>query len=267
MIKRILGVVASSVISIIFSCNNSVDDKMQSYAEQNSKESLKNAIKEYPDSLTMVQDLIELYRNEGAYDSALALTEAQIKKDSDNAYLWNMKATLLFENEDTISAIKSLEHAINIYPLPEYLVALATIYAEIKNPKSIIIADELLKANRVKSGKDAMFVKGLYYSYTNDKERAIVYFDSSIHMDFTYMFSYREKAIALYDLGKYAAAIEVLKKAVTIQNNFDEGYYWMGKCYEKTGRKDDAIQSYQTALLYDKNFIEAREALERMKTP
>ena len=26
--------------------------------------------------------------------------------------------------------------------------------------------------------------------------------------------------------------------------------------------KDDAIQSYQTALLYDKNFTEAREALE-----
>jgi len=267
MIKTILGVVASSALSIIFSCTNSNDDRMQSHPEQNSKESLKNAIREYPDSLMMVQDLIELYRNEGAYDSALTLTDAQIKKDSDNAYLWNMKATLLFENEDTINAIKSLEHAINIYPLPEYLVALATIYAEIKNPKSIIIADELLKGNRVKSGKDAMFVKGLYYSYTNDKERAIAYFDSSIHMDFTYMFSYREKAIALYDLGKYAAALEVLKKAVTIQNNFDEGYYWMGKCYEKTGRKDDAIQSYQTALLYDKNFIEAREALERMKAP
>ena len=267
MIKTILGVVASSALSIIFSCTNSNDDRMQSHPEQNSKESLKNAIREYPDSLMMVQDLIELYRNEGAYDSALTLTDAQIKKDSDNAYLWNMKATLLFENEDTINAIKSLEHAINIYPLPEYLVALATIYAEIKNPKSIIIADELLKGNRVKSGKDAMFVKGLYYSYTNDKERAIAYFDSSIHMDFTYMFSYREKAIALYDLGKYAAALEVLKKAVTIQNNFDEGYYWMGKCYEKTGRKDDAIQSYQTALLYDKNFIEAREALERVKTP
>ena len=127
MIKTILRVIAASAFSIICSCNTSNDDKMQSYAEQNSKESLKNAIREYPDSLTMVQDLIEMYRNEGAYDSALALTDIQIKKDSDNAYLWNMKATLLFENEDTINAIKSLEHAINIYPLPEYLVALATI--------------------------------------------------------------------------------------------------------------------------------------------
>ena len=78
----------------------------------------------------MIQKLIEAYRDEGSYDSALALTDDQIKKDSNNAYLWDMKATLHFENNDTINAIKSLEHAVDIYPLPEYLVALGTIYAE-----------------------------------------------------------------------------------------------------------------------------------------
>jgi tetratricopeptide (TPR) repeat protein len=267
MIKTNSGVITFFAFFIIISCNNPNYDRVQSSTELNQKESIKNAIREFPDSLMLVQNLIEIYRAEGAYDSALFLTDMQIKRDSGNAYLWNMKATLLFENEDTINAIKSLEHAINIYPLPEYLVALGTIYAEIKNFRSLMIADELLKANKVKSGKDAMFVKGLYYSYTNDKKKAIEYFDSSLHMDFTYMFSYREKAIALYDLGKYAEALEVLKKAVTIQNNFDEGYYWMGKCYEKLGREDDAIQSYQTALLYDKNFTEAREALDKIKAP
>lgn len=267
MIKTSSGILAFVAFVIIGSCNNSNDGNVPSPTELNTKESLKHAIREFPDSLTLIQNLIEVYRDEGAYDSALSLTDMQIKKDSGNAYLWNMKATLLFENEDTLNAIKSLEHTINIYPLPEYLVSLGTIYAEIKNPKSLMIADGLLKANKVKSGKDAMFVKGLYYSYTNDKKKAIDYFDSSLNMDFTYMFSYREKAIALYDLGKYAEALEVLKKAVTIQNNFDEGYYWMGKCYEKLDMKNDAIQSYQTALLFDKNFIEAREALDKMKAP
>jgi tetratricopeptide (TPR) repeat protein len=265
MIKTSLGIVACAAFFIINSCNNSNDNNVPTLTEVNTKEYLKNAIREFPDSLTLVQNLIEMYRDEGAYDSALFLTGMQIKKDSGNAFLWNMKATLLFENEDTLDAIKSLEHAINIYPLPDYLVALGTIYAETKNPRSLMIADGLLKSNRVKSGKEAMFVKGLYYSYTNDKLKAITYFDSSLHMDFTYVFSYREKAIALYDLGKYAEALEILKKAVTVQNNFDEGYYWMGKCYEKLDRKDDAIQSYQTALLYDKNFTEAKQALDKIK--
>jgi tetratricopeptide (TPR) repeat protein len=259
--------IAFCVMLAAISCNNPQDDKLPAATDLNSKEALQNAIRQYPDSSALVQSLIELLRNEGSYDSALALTDRQIKKDSGNAYLWNMKATLLFENEDTLHSIQALEHAINIYPMPEYFVALGTVYAETRNTKALLIADGLLKANRLKSGKDAMFVKGLFYSYTNDKKKAITYFDSSLRMDFTYMFSYREKAIALYDLGQYSEALEVLQKAVTVQNNFDEGYYWMGRCYEKLGKPDDAIQNYETALLYDKNFTEAREALNKLKAP
>ena len=265
MIKKILGIVGVVIFIMLISCNDNSKDKAQPSLPVNSKESLKMAITKYPDSLLLVQNLIEVYSDEGSYDSALALTNAQIKKDSNNAYLWNMKATLHFENNDTVNAINALEHAVDIYPLPQYLVALGTIYAEVKNPKALIIANGLLKANRVKSGADAMFLKGLYYSYTNDKPKAINYFDSSLSMDFTYMFSYREKAIALYDLGKYKEALEVLKRAVTVQNNFDEGYYWMGRCYEKLDSTDNAIQNFQMALVYDKNFIEARTALDSLQ--
>ncbi len=265
MIKMKYGILAITFSMLLISCNNN-SEISQKPLPANSKEELKNSIRQYPDSLMLVQNLIELYRNDASYDSALALTNEEIKKDSGNAYLWNMKATLHFENDDTLNAIRSLEHAVNIYPMPEYLIALGTIYAEVKNTKSLIIADALLKTNRSKSGKDAFFLKGLYYNYTGDKSNAIKYFDSSLHLDFTYMYAYREKAIALYDLGKYDEALQILKRAITIQNNFEEGYYWMGKCYEKLQQPDEAIQSYQNALLYDKNFIEAREALEKLQS-
>ena len=261
MKKTIGGII---IFLLLISCRNN-DKAIQEPVTAVTKEGLKNLIKKYPDSLMLVQDLIESYRNDASYDSAIALTDEEIKKDSGNAYLWNMKATLHFENDDTLAAIKSLEHAVAIYPLPEYLIALGTIYAEVKNIKSLIIADELLRSNKSKSGKDAFFLKGLYYTYTNDKKKAISFFDSSLHLDFTYMYSYREKAIALYDLGRYDDALQTLKRAVTIQNNFEEGYYWMGKCYEKLRQPDDAIQSYQNALLYDKNFIEARQALDKLE--
>jgi tetratricopeptide (TPR) repeat protein len=79
------------------------------------------------------------------------------------------------------------------------------------------------------------------------------------------MYAYREKAIALYEQKKYEEAINVLRRAVTIQNNFDEGYYWMGKAYEQLGQKEDAIQSYQDALMYDKDYAEARAALDSLQ--
>lgn len=257
-----------SIVSLFFvfaSCNTNNKEIKQVTPVSNLIESLKNDINQYPDSLMLVQNLIESYRNEGYYDSAIALTDKQIKKDSGNAYLWNIKATLYFENEDTANAIKSLEQAIAIYPLPEYLVALGTIYAEIKNKNALMIADELLQSNKTKSGKDAWFIKGLYYNYINESKKAIPYLDSCLLVNYTYMYAYREKAIALYNLAKYNDALNVLKRAVTIQNNFDEGYFWMGKCYEKLNQKEDAIESYQNALLYDKDFTEARDALNRIR--
>ncbi|MEO6220643.1 MAG: hypothetical protein ABIO81_09470 [Ginsengibacter sp.] len=123
MAKRKYGFVILYFLILIISCKNN-DDAPQPPPVSNPKEALKNLIIEYPDSLMLVKNLIEAYRDEAAYDSAIALTDAEIKKDSGNAYLWNMKATLHFENEDTLDAIKSLEYAVNIYPLPEYLVAL-----------------------------------------------------------------------------------------------------------------------------------------------
>jgi hypothetical protein len=39
----------------------------------------------------------------------------------------------------------------------------------------------------------------------------------------------------------------------------------MGKCYEKLNQNELAIQSYQNALLYDKNYTEAREALNEIQ--
>ena len=246
------------------SCKTKEQKAVSPVPEQTSEASLKNAVATYPDSLAIRENLIEFYRDNGNYDSAIAITDQAIQKDSDVAELWDIKAILHFENEDTVTAIKAFEKAINIYPLPEYLISLGTLYAQTKNPKALMIADALVIGDRAKAQREAIFIKGLYYNYTGNKKKAIILFDSCIHIDYTYMFAYREKAIALYDEGKYEQAVDVLTRAVTIQNNFDEGYYWLGMSFEKLNRKDEAIESYQKALMYDKDFVEAQEALQRL---
>jgi len=252
-------------LCIFAACNSNSKESKHLHSGANTIESIKEQIRQHPDSLMLKSNLIEAYRNEGFYDSAISIADQELKKDSGSAYLWNIKASLYFENNDTLNAINSLQHAIKIYPLPDYLAALGTVYAEMKNKNSLVIADELLRTNKTKSGKDAYFIKGLYYNYVNQPEKAIPYLDSALNLDFTYMYAYREKAIALYNQAKYNEAIKVLERAVTIQNNFDEGYFWLGKCYERLNRKDEAIQNYQNALLYDKNYAEAREALDRLE--
>ena len=254
------------LIIICFSCNgNEESSPVQSSNENEQLQQLKQQISKYPDSLLLVEKLIQYYREAGAYDSALAVADNALKRAPNLAGLWDIKGTLYFENEDTINAIRSFENAINIYPLPEYVMSLGTLYAQTKNPKALTMADALVLADKAKAGKEAFFIKGLYYNYTGDKKKAIALFDSCIRLDYTYMFAYREKAIALYDQQKYEDALKVLGKAVTIQNNFDEGYYWMGNCYKRLNKKEEAIQSYHRALMYDKDFIEARDSLKTLE--
>ena len=261
--KQLTCFILLAIIFIMYSCNNDSDDKQVGQPIPKEQQ-LKNAVAQYPDSLLLIENLIEYYRNNGSYDTAINITDAALKKDSENVELWDIKGTLLFENGDTLKSIKAYETAINIYPLPEYIISLGTLYAQTKNQKALTMADALLIADKAKAQREALFIKGLYYSYTSDKQKAINFFDSCISIDYTYMFAYREKAIALYDMDKYEDALEVLNRAITIQNNFDEGYYWRGRCYEKLGKKQDAIENYQMALLYDKNFIEAKDALARL---
>lgn len=252
------------LILIAFSCNNHEDEAGKELTPTNDLEFLQNAVSKYPDSLILSQELIQLYRNNNDYNSAISLTDKLIREDSNNAYLWNIMATLNYEKGDTTKTIEALEKAVSIFPLPEYYTALGTVYAELHNKNALAIADVLLDNETLNNKDDAYFIKGLYYNYSNQPAKAIKVLDSCLSINYTYMYAYREKAIALYDLKKYQAAIEVLTRAVTLQNNFDEGYYWMGRTYEKLNKKDSAIQSYQNALLYDKNYSEANDALDRL---
>lgn len=251
---------------IYFSCTEADTNTTVTVDKQKQTEKqLLSEIKKYPDSLLLTQNLIEYYRNLGNYDSAIALTDEAITRDPNIAELWDIKATLHYENNDTLGAINAFENAINIIPLPEYVISLGSLYAQTKNIKALELSDALMQGDKSHAQKEAYFIRGLYFTYTGNKKKAVELFDSCIRIDYTYMFAYREKAIALYDMAKYEEAIKVLTRAVTLKNNFDEGYYWLGNCFKKLNKKQEAIESYQTALLYDKNFIEARDSLKTLQ--
>lgn len=226
---------------------------------------LKEATKNYPDSITLIQNLAAYYLDMQNYDAALSTINKAIAKDSNNADLRDNESIIFAEKGDTANAIKSLEKAVDKLAAPQYIISLGALYAQSRNPQSLAMADALLFANKAGAQKEAFFIKGLYYSNNNEKEKAIPFFDKCISINYTFMDAYLEKGIALYDLKKYSEAATVLQKAVMIQNNFDKGYYYLGRCFEKLSNKEDAIQAYQMALTYDPNYEEAHDALARLQ--
>ena len=93
------------------------------------------------------------------------------------------------------------------------------------------IADFILETKITKTGKEAFFIKGLYYNYTGDKNKAILFFDKCLNLDYTDMFAYREKAIALYDMGRYDDAVTVLDIAFKLGK-------WLQNIYGKSFPKE-----------------------------
>jgi len=263
MMKRILIPVLAA--ALLLACNNKEEKKTDDHPVAMGREDiLKDSIAKFPDSLLLKEQLVQYYRDNGYYDKALATTDEALKKDSLNARLWDIKATLNFENEDTLGAIAAFEKAVSIVPGPEYLMSLGALYAQTKNAKALAVSNLLAKIENGKTAKESVFIRGLYFSYTGDKAKAISFFDQCLAMDYSFMPAYLEKAIAQYDLGKYEESVKVLDKAVTLQNNFDEGYYWRGRCLEKLNKPAEAIEEYRTALMYSPDFTEAKEALARL---
>ena len=256
-----------ATIVIFSNCNNNKNEKtVDQNTSTNSKEqALKNALEQYPDSLQLIENLSAYYLDVQNFDAALAQINKAIARDSNNAALRDYQSIIYSAKGDTAQAIKSLEQAIVILPDPQYIIGLGALYAQNKNPMALVMADALLVADKAGAEKEAYFIKGLYYSYINEKEKAISFFDKSISIQYTFMNAYLEKGIALYDLQKYSEAAAVLETAVTLQNNFERGYYYLGRCFEKLNKKEDAIQAYQMALMYDPNYMEAKDALGKLQ--
>lgn len=264
MHKLIPGILV--LLMMIISCNNKDHKKQNGKTDFSREVILKDSIAKFPGLLLPKEALIQLYRDSAEYDKAIAAVNEALLTDSLSDRLWDIKATLHFENEDTLPAIQCFERALRLNPSPRYLILLGSLYAQNKNNRALMIADALAKTKMPETEKEAFFITGLYYNYAGNNTAAIAALDKCLKLDDRHMFAYREKAIAFYDLGKYEDALNVVNKAVNLQNNFDEGYYWMGRCLEKLNNPKDAIEAYTTALLYTPDYVEAKEALARLKT-
>ncbi len=253
--------------AVLFSCSyNNTDEKNTSgkttIPEQEKK--LRDLVAQYPDSLLLKENLIQYFRESGNYSQAIAETGYALNKDSTNVRLWYMKAMLLSENEDTLQAIKAWEKVVDIDSQPENILSLGSLYALTKNPLALAMADALLQAPKANAEVKALFIKGLYYSTAGDKAKAIDFFNNCLSLDYSFLFAYREKAVCLYDNGKYLDALKVLELSLIVKKTNEEAYYWMGRCFEKLGKKEEAIQNYQLALQFDPKYIEAKDALGKL---
>lgn len=176
-------------------CNNSDNSAGETSSAIPTEKKLRDAIRQYPDSLVLKENLIQFFRDSSNYKQAIEETEQIIQQDSLNARLWDIKGQLQFENADTAGAITDFEKAFSLDAQPKYIISLGALYAQTKNPLALTMADGLLQNKAANADQQALFIKGLYYSYAAEYKKAIPFFDTCISISYTFADAYKEKAI------------------------------------------------------------------------
>ncbi|MEO5998974.1 MAG: tetratricopeptide repeat protein [Chitinophagaceae bacterium] len=226
---------------------------------------LKECIKKFPGNNEFPRRLSEAYLQSGKSQEALIQFNQLIKIDSNNFEPWFEKGSLLAQLKDTTQAIRCLEKAYALQPLQLIGVSLANLYAETKNKKALDICNELIVKDTAKELTDAFFIKGIYFANINQFEQALEQFETCINRDWKFTEAYIEKGIILYKDQNIDEALKTFELASRVSNTYPDAYYWMGRCYENIGKKQEARENYMRALSLDKNFEEAKQALRKLR--
>ena len=226
---------------------------------------LQDCEKRFPDNATFPSMLGDLYQQAGKNKEALGIYDEMLRRDSLNNETWYEKGLLLEKIRDTPNAINALKKAYSLQPVNTYGLELAHLYAEGRNPVALSICDDVLHKDSTHEMIDPLFIKGIYYSNTAQYKKAIAQFDSCIGRDWKFTDAYLEKGIALYEQKRYDSAMSTFLMTVKVSDTDPDAYYWVGRCYETTGHKDQAILYYRQALALDKDFTEAADRIKQLQ--
>lgn len=226
---------------------------------------LQHALKELPNSFLLHLTLARSYDRQNKTDEALNICNEILAKIPDQVDVLKMKADLLDKKDDPAGALQILEKAYSLTPFDIDLnYALAYKYAESRNAKVIRLCDSLIQKDSLDLHAEPYYYKGIYFSNINDKTKALSLFNEAIQHDYYYLNAYIEKGRIQYDQKKFTEALKTFQLVNTISATFPDAYFWMGKCEEALGQKEEAKLNYQRAYGLDKTFTEAKEAADKI---
>lgn len=226
---------------------------------------LKDCRSRFPANPVFSSMLGDLLQQTNKDQEALGIYDAMLSKDSLDNETWYEKGLLLEKIHDTVPAIAALHRAYTLQPVNTYGLELAHLYAENCNPAALPICDEILRKDSAHALLDPLFIKGIYYSNIAQYKKAVALFDSCIGRDWKFTDAYLEKGIAFYKQKKYDSALSTFQMTIRVSNTYADGYYWAGRCYEATGRNDQAVLYYRQALALDKDFSEAADRIRHLQ--
>ncbi len=227
---------------------------------------ISDALKDFPESILLKLALAKSKNARGKTDDALHLCDEILNLNPQQVDVLKMKAELVGKKGDSTESLKILEDAYQLTPYDIDLnYELAFKYAEARNVKVLHLCDSLAKADTQNNHAEPEYYKGIYYSNIGEKQKALSSFNNAIQRDYYYLNAHIEKGRTLLDMKNFSEAIKAFQLPNTISPDFPDAWYWIGRCQEAMGNKEEARQSYEKAYGLDDTFTDAKEAAEKLR--
>jgi tetratricopeptide (TPR) repeat protein len=226
---------------------------------------LKKCIGRYPAEPEFRRRLGEAYQQAGDTRSAMNVYDSILLKDPVNFEALYEKGMLYARMKDTAHAIEILQQSYARQPVILNGLALANLYAETKNEKTLALCVELQQRDTSREFAEPVYLEGVYYANIKDNARALAKFDEAMVRDWHFIEPYIEKGIILFEEKNYDEALKTFQFATNISYTNPDNYYWIGRCYEAIGKNTEATDYYYKALTFDRDFAEAKAGLRRVK--
>ncbi len=227
---------------------------------------LNEALKDLPASVLLRLSLARAYDAQNKTGEALAVCQDLLQHAPERVDVLKLTASLQERKGNKPESVRFLEKAYSLAPFDidlNYMLALQ--YAETKNGKLLSLCDSLIRIDTLKVHGEPYYYKGIYYSNINEKQKAIAQFNEAILHDYNFIEAHIEKGAVLFELKKYEDALKVFNLALTISPNVADTYYWIAKCEQALGQKQDARLNYQRAYGLDKTFTAAKDSADKLK--
>ncbi len=223
------------------------------------------ALQYLPESLPLKLLKARAFDAAGKKDESLQALDDVLKEYPDQVNAYILKAEILQDINDNQGAVKELEKAYALLPGNRQLAEeLAYEYAETKNPRALVLSDSLIKADSLAQHASPLYIRAMYFINTGDAASGLQWLDKTLQRDHRYLNAYIEKGKIFLNRNETEKALSVFKLANTIAPGFADTWYWIARCQEKMGNKEEAKLNYKKAFSLDTSFTEAKEAAENL---
>jgi tetratricopeptide (TPR) repeat protein len=224
---------------------------------------IEKAMKRNPDDLKAQLKLAKLFVFIREYENAFKSINTVLRHDVYNAECYFLKGMIYKDLKDTSKAISSFQTAIQVKAdYKDAFIQLGQLYSSKGDELALRYYDNAFREDTTDAFP--LFARGVFYQDKNDYESAKAEYKNTILHQRSYLNAYINMGYILMAQDSLDKAMHQYDILVQIDQTNPEVYYNRGVCFEKMGKKDEAIKDYKQALVFDEKYPYALQALKKL---